>query len=125
MSDDTILGLKAGTVLSGLLGAALSMRAIADARPINRITSMLAAAGAAGYLTPALAEYFQMSQALENTTSFIVGLLILNFTAGLITLSSKFAKDPVGASLDLIGLVFRVRGIQPQKQEGDRHERND
>lgn len=102
------LGVKFGPVIAGLMGAILSMRAIANAPLVNRVTSMLSASGAAGYLTPAIAEYFSLtSPHMQNAIGFFVGLLILNITAGLIELSSKFAKDPVGATHDLMGLVFR------------------
>lgn len=114
MQDEAItasaLGVKFGPVIAGLMGAILSMRAIANAPLIHRMTSMLAASGAAGYLTPAIAEYLgMMSSNMQNAIGFFVGLLILNITAGLLELSSKFAKDPIGASRDLMGMLFRWR----------------
>jgi len=93
--------------LAGLVGAAMSMRAIADASLFNRITSTICAAFAAGYLTPAIAELYDLTQSLENATGFFVGLLILNITAGFIELSGKFAKDPVGAAHDLFCLLAK------------------
>lgn len=114
------MGVKFGPVIAGLIGAILSMRAIADAPLINRITSMLSASGAAGYLTPAICEWTGLtSQHMQNAVGFFVGLLILNFTAGLITLSSEFAKDPVGATRDLMDLLFRWRTGSFKNVQGD------
>lgn len=121
MQDETLIGLKAGPLVAGLLGAALSMRAIANATLLNRILSTISAAGAAGYLTPAIAEYLTLSQNAENAAGFFVGLLVLNFTAGLVELSGKFAKDPVGATQDLFMLIVRWRSgknlVEDDKKE--------
>lgn len=117
------LGVKFGPVIAGLMGAILSMRAIAQAPLINRVTSMLSASGAAGYLTPAIAEWLNLtSQHMQNAIGFFVGLLILNITAGLIELSAKFAKDPVGATRDLMTLLFRWRSGDYKTSEGEKHE---
>lgn len=116
-------GLKFGPVIAGLMGAILSMRAIADAPLLNRILSMVAATGAAGYLAPAISEWLTLtSPHMQNAISFFVGLLILNVTAGLIELSSKFAKDPIGATCDLLELLFRWRNGYQKKPQGDSHE---
>lgn len=124
MQDETLIGLKAGPLVAGLLGAALSMRAIANATLLNRILSTISAAGAAGYLTPAIAEYLTLSQNAENAAGFFVGLLVLNFTAGLVELSGKFAKDPVGATQDLFMLVVRWRSGKSLVEE-DKKEHKD
>ena len=117
------LSVKFGPVIAGLMGAILSMRAIAQAPILNRVTSMLAASGAAGYLTPAIAEWANLTSShMQNAIGFFVGLLILNITAGLIELSSKFAKDPVGATRDLMSLLFRWRNGDYKTTEGDKHE---
>lgn len=114
------LGIKFGPVIAGLIGAILSMRAIANATLFNRITSMLSASGAAGYLTPAICEWLRLqSNHMQNAIGFFVGLLILNITAGLIELSSKFAQDPVGATRDLMGLLFRWKSGNYKTSEGD------
>lgn len=116
------LGVKFGPVIAGLLGAILSMRAIAQATLLNRITSMLSASGAAGYLTPAIADWLNLTtQHMQNAIGFFVGLLILNITAGLIELSSKFAKDPVGATRDLMTLLFRWRSGDLKATMGDKN----
>lgn len=112
MQEETIasstLLLKVEPIVAGFLGAVMSMRAIAQASTLNRITSMLAASGSAGYLTPAIAEWFNLTSAnMQNAIGFFVGLLILNLTAGVIELSSNFAKDPVGATHSLMSLLFR------------------
>lgn len=118
------LGVKFGPVIAGLMGAILSMRAIANAPVLNRITSMLSASGAAGYLTPAIAEYLGLASLhMQNAIGFFVGLLILNVTAGLLTLSGQFARDPVGATRDLISLLFRWRsGDYKTSKEGAKDE---
>lgn len=115
------VGIKFGPVIAGLIGAIMSMRAIAEASMFNRITSMLSAAGAAGYLTPAVSEWLSLSNPMENAVGFFVGLLILNITAGLIELSGKFAKNPVAATNDLLDLLFRWRSgySQNKKNEGE------
>lgn len=119
MNEETVAGLKSGPLLAGLLGAAFSMRAIADAGPISKLTSTITASGAAGYITPAIAEWLTLSQAGTNAVAFFVGLLILNFTAGLLLLSHKFSKDPIGATLDLFELVFKWRGISTRSKPND------
>ena len=118
MNEEAAIGLKAGPLLAGLVGAAMSMRAIADASPLNRFTSILCAAFAAGYITPAIGEWYALTQSMENAMGFFVGLLILNVTAGLIELSGKFAKDPVGATGDFLSLMISWRrGEHPKQKE--------
>ena len=109
MNEEAAIGLKAGPLLAGLVGAAMSMRAIADASPLNRFTSILCAAFAAGYITPAIGEQYALTQSMENAMGFFVGLLILNVTAGFLELSGQFARNPIGATQELVGLLFKWR----------------
>lgn len=113
-NDETIMGsLQFSPVVAGFIGAIISMRAIADAKPLSRITSMLAASGAAGYLTPAIASIWDLSLNMQNAVGFLVGLLVLNLAAGLIELSRQFATNPVLAMQDLLTLVFKWRSGVP------------
>ena len=112
--------LQFSPVIAGFIGAIISMRAIADAKPLSRVTSMLAASGAAGYLTPAIASIWDLSLNMQNAVGFLVGLLVLNMAAGLIELSRKFATNPVLAVQDLMTLVFRWRSGVPAVPQNTR-----
>lgn len=123
INDEQTLGLKYGPMIAGLLGALLSMRSIANATLWSRITSMLLATAAAVFLAPAITEYWGFSVHMQNAVSFFTGLLILNFTAGLIDISKMFAENPAATLHDAFALIFNWR--TGNSHTGLEHYRND
>lgn len=119
MNDETIAGIQLGPFIPGLLGAALSMRAIADAKPVTKVLATVLGAGASGYVAPAFGEAFHLTTNMQNAVGFVVGLLILNVSAGMLKLSTRFAVDPIGATKELLMLVtaFRYGRGKPEAEK--------
>lgn len=66
----------------GLLGSLIALRSTPGATWAERITNVGSGALLAGFLSPAIAEYFGLSTpAMQSATAFVVGLFGLNITA--------------------------------------------
>jgi hypothetical protein len=68
--------------LIGLLGGIVALRGVPGASWRDRTFNALSASLLAGFLSPAVAEYFGMTSAsMQGATAFLVGLFGLNVTA--------------------------------------------
>lgn len=68
----------------GLLGSIIALRSTPGTTWAERITNVISGALMAGFLSPAIAEYFGLtSHAMQGATAFVVGLFGLNITATL------------------------------------------
>ncbi len=88
------LGLKYATLVAGFAGGVVSLSYL---RELTRMQSGLAVVTGtlvAGYLTPVIGHYMDLSAVLENGVAFGVGLTSMNIVPGLLHLSEKFRDDP-------------------------------
>jgi hypothetical protein len=66
----------------GLLGSLVALRSAPGVTWQERLTNVISGAVMAGFLSPAIAEWFGLhSPAMQSATAFVVGLFGLNITA--------------------------------------------
>lgn len=106
-----MLGIKLGPAVAGMLGATMSMRAVAHLRWYERALAMIHGAGASAYLAPAIARYFSWGVEMENAAAFLIGVVALNLTAGMIELTRGFSTDPWGTIRRAVSLRRWARGV--------------
>lgn len=80
MSDKfSLASLAENPFVAGLLGGIVALRGVPGATFKERLFNSAGACLAAGYLSPAIAEYFGLvSPPMLSATSFVVGLFGLN-----------------------------------------------
>lgn len=70
----------------GLLGGIVALRGVPGTSWRERMFNMLSATLVAGFLSPAVAEFFSFdSQAMQSACAFAVGLFGLNITAAIVS----------------------------------------
>lgn len=110
------LGIKVGPAFAGMLGATMSMRAVAHLRWYERVLAMIHGAGASAYIAPAIARYFSWGVEMENAAAFLIGVVALNLTAGMIELTRGFSTDPWGTIRRAVSLRRWARGVLSDDQ---------
>lgn len=110
------LGIKIGPAFAGMLGATMSMRAVAHLRWYERALAMIHGAGASAYIAPAIARYFSWGVEMENAAAFLIGVVALNITAGMIELTRGFSTDPWGTIRRAVSLRRWARGVLSDDQ---------
>ena len=69
----------------GLLGAIVALRGTPGASVKERVFNLFSGTLLAGYLSPAIVEYFNLaSPDMQAATAFVVGLFGLNLTAAIV-----------------------------------------
>lgn len=118
----SLLGLKIGTVVAGLIGGVASLAFITNLTPKAGFTAVLGGSICAGVFTPAAASYLAMSGAMENALAFFLGVCGMNFVGGLFKLSDSFKDRPVTTFKTLLELLpFQISrrdaGKKPSQSE--------
>lgn len=89
------VGLEAAPLFAGLFGAVttvyrsdrkLTMREIIGLLIVGMFT--------AGYLTPIIAKWLNISAPMQNALSFLVGMIGMQVVGGVLKVGRKFEKDP-------------------------------
>ncbi len=97
----SLLGLKIGTVVAGLIGGVASLAFITNLTPKAGFTAVIGGAFCAGYVTPALAEYLSVAGPMENALAFFLGVCGMNLVGGIFKLSDRFKQQPEGTFKEL------------------------
>ena len=80
------LGVKQAGLIAGFVGAVVSLRFVTEARTWPaRITMALCGTLCAAYLTPALAEYLDASERVENGLAFALGLFGMTLAGAIVS----------------------------------------
>ena len=115
--DPSLLGLKIGTVMAGLIGGVASLAFITNLTPRAGFTAVLGGAICAGLLTPAAAAYLAMTGSMENALAFFLGVCGMNFVGGMFKISEGFMNSPVATFKELLSLLpFRWAQQQTEQQ---------
>jgi len=96
----TDLGLKEGTLLASLFGALVGLKFVPGAGILQRVTNAVGGALIAAYGSPFITNYFTLSQKLEASVAFMVGMFGITITSALMeeipliikSLREKYAK---------------------------------
>ena len=94
------LGFKEGTLIAALLGAVVALKFVDGSSLGARITNVAGGSLLAAYVSPIITSYFSLSQKLEASVAFMVGLFGMTITAALVeeiptilkALREKYAK---------------------------------
>ena len=112
MQEDipSLLGLKIGTVIAGLIGGVASLAFISNLTPRAGFAAVLGGAICAGLLTPAASSLLNMNGSMENALAFFLGVCGMNLVGGIFQISASFRSTPVSTFKDLLGLIWPGRG---------------
>ncbi|MHC4302833.1 MAG: peptidase M48 [Planctomycetota bacterium] len=77
---EEVLGLKAGILVAGFVGAIASLAYMRDLTPAKAIFALVVGTGCAAYVTPLVMGWLNLSNAAngENAAAFIVGVVGMN-----------------------------------------------
>lgn len=94
------MGLELPSLMAGLLGGVLSLRfQKGKATPAKAAFLILAGAITAGYLTPMIATYGNISVELQNALSFIIGLASMRILEATLVAVDKLSKKWINEKL--------------------------
>ena len=86
IDQDKIAGAIQSPFFIGLLGGIVALRGVPGSSWKERLFNVLSATLVAGFLSPAIAEFFGFSTpAMESACAFAVGLFGLNITAAVVS----------------------------------------
>lgn len=91
-----MLGVKYGTLVAGAIGGLISLHHIEELSGWGRMLAILSGMAVAGYGTPVMDAWLDLSPSLENAVAFFLGLTAMNIIPGLLKVSELFRNDPLG-----------------------------
>lgn len=94
-ADVGLYGVKFATLIAGFAGGVVSLSFVKELKPVQAALAVFTGAVSAGYGTPLVLQYFNLTQAGENGIAFLVGLTAMNLIPGIIKLSERFKSDPL------------------------------
>ena len=79
-----LLGLKAATIVAGLIGSVASLAYMRDLTPGKAILAVIVGTGCAAYVTPLVMGWMRLEGGSgENAAAFIVGIIGMNLVGAL------------------------------------------
>lgn len=79
-----LLGLKAATLLAGMIGSIASLAYMRDLTPLRAALAVIIGTGCAAYVTPLMEGWMNLSGSNgENAAAFIVGVVGMNLVGAL------------------------------------------
>lgn len=112
----SLMGLKIGTVLAGLIGGVASLAFITNLTPKAGFAAVLGGSVCAGYLTPAVSSYLSATGPMENALAFFLGVCGMNFVGGLFKVSALFKEQPFATFKDLLA-ILKLGETKPYKDK--------
>ncbi len=89
------IGIRISVLTAGLIGGVISLSLTSNLTPARALTTVIAGAASAAYLTPIAVAYFELGEGAENALAFLLGVSGMNALAGFFRMSENFAKSPL------------------------------
>lgn len=90
-----MLGIKYGSLVAGAIGGLISLYHIEELSGWGRLLAILSGMSVAGYGTPVIDAWLDLSPSMENAVAFFLGLTAMNIIPGLLKISELFKNDPL------------------------------
>lgn len=94
------------TWASGFAGGIVSMFHSKDISLWQRLTTITVGTLSAGFLTPAISDYYHLSLNLVAALGFIIGMVGMLLTTAILTIANKAKDDPI----TIIKQIFGPKG---------------
>lgn len=96
------VGLDAAALFAGLSGAVTTIYRTDRKLSIKETTGMLLVGMfAAGYLTPIISKWLNVSGPMQNALSFLIGMTGMHLVGGMLKIGRRFEKDPIQTARDI------------------------